>query len=179
MNSWWRWCCMLRPMTVPARIDAPHSPFRWTKLPPWNDIAPLPTQAGGFEHRTVATPVMRAHSTLLRRERSFHFSPVLRLNSIAIVRANKTAVFPAARIDARSIWNSLMLFWRNYVIGIRRRIIISSSISCTRARLCTGVVGQILMALENSGRGRFCAGRYLDILTIRYLDILTILGDSS
>ena len=47
---------------------------------------------------------------LLRRERPFHFSPVLRLNSIAVVRANKTAVFPAPRIDARSIWNRLMLF---------------------------------------------------------------------
>ena len=20
MNSWWRWCCMLRPMTVPSRM---------------------------------------------------------------------------------------------------------------------------------------------------------------
>ena len=179
MNSWWRWCCMLRPMTVPARIDAPHSPFRY-QIAALERYCPAPNTGRGLRAPYSShIPVMRAHSTLLRRERSFHFSPLLRLNSIAVVRANKTAVFPAARIDARSIWNSLMLFWRNYVIGIRRRIIISSSISCTRARLCTGVVGQILMALENSGRGRFCAGRYLDILTIRYLDILTILGDSS
>ena len=74
------------------------------------------SQRGYFESRltrpSAGPPLANAgpRLRLLRRERPFHFSPVLSLNSIAVVRANKTAVFPAPRIDARSIWNRLMLF---------------------------------------------------------------------